>query len=323
MNFLELQERLAKRRGARVPLNTETALGFRNSLNEVHRKLLRKPGREQLRYGVVPFASVADQKLYALPAQGVARINRITEATNDRRLDYKTPDWLDTVAPDPTTGTPWAWVPQGLTEVHTQPSDASAVYVVSTSGSDAGVAYVEGITEDGYYQRKSVTMTGVTSVNLSLEVNDWIQITKFFLSSAAVGTVTLHEDSGVGTELSRIAAGDVRAQFHLFQLYLTPSSAITYTAVVLRSVPDMRQDTDEPLLPEDFHDLLIDMAEQKELRKADDPNRWGMLAKDIRDGESELNTFLTAHPDWRPTFGGPVAQLASLGAWFPADINMG
>jgi hypothetical protein len=323
MNFLELQERLAVRRGARVPLNSETALRFKSSLNEVHRRLLRKPGREALRYGVVPFTSVADQKLYALPAQGVARINRITEATNDRRLAYQTPDWLDAVAPDPTTGTPWAWIPQGLTEVHTQPSDASSVYVVSTSGSDTGTCHVEGITEGGYYQRTSVTMTGVTAVNLAAAVNDFIQITKFYLSSSAVGTVTLHEDSGVGTELSRIAAGDVRAQFHLFQLYLTPAADITYFANVLRSVPDMRQDTDEPLLPEDFHDLLIDMAEQKELRKADDPNRWGMLSRDIAEAESELNTFLTAHPDWRPTFGGHEAQFSSLGAWFPADTRIG
>lgn len=321
MNFLELKERLAERRGGRIPLETASARRFGNAVNEAHRHLLRKPGREQLRYGVVPFTSVADQKLYALPAQGVARINRITETTNDRRLAYQTPDWLDAMAPDPTTGTPWAWVPQGLTEVHTQPDPGSAVFVSSTSSSDTGEAYVEGIRDGGYYASVHVTMTGTTAVAVGA-VTDFIVITKVYLARAAVGTVTFSDDASGGTELSRIAIGDLRAQFQLFQLYLTPSSAITYSANVLRSIPDLVRDTDEPLLPDDFHDLLIDMAEQKELRKADDPERWSMLSKDIRDGQLDLNTFLTAHPDWQPTFGGTPFQFSTLGPWYPADVRI-
>jgi hypothetical protein len=133
--------------------------------------------------------------------------------------------------------------------------------------------------------------------------------------------VTLHEDASGGTELSRIAIGDVRAQFHQFQLYLTPSAVITYTADVLRAIPDMANSTDEPLLPEDFHDLLLDMAEQADLRKADDPGRWAMLRDSIRDGDQALSSFLVGHPDWRPTFGGDPAEFSSLGAWFPADVR--
>jgi hypothetical protein len=322
VNYLQLKQRLARRRGASSStLVTATATRYGDALNESHRQILRRPGMETLRYGSLPFASVENQKLYALPAQGIARINRITEATNDRRLVYRTPDWLDTVAPDPTTGTPWAWIPRGFAEVHTQPSDASSVFVDSTSASDTNTAYVEGITTGGYYQSKSVTMTGTTAVDISSAVSDWIFITKFYLSAAAVGAVTLHEDASGGTELSKIAIGDVRAQFHAFQLYLTPSGVITYTADVLRAIPDMSNDTDEPLLPEDFHDLLIDMAELKELRKGDDPNRWHMLQSDIKRGEADLRTFITAHPDWRPEFGGPAHEFSSLGAWFPADAE--
>lgn len=324
MNLLQLETRLAIRRGASSgTLVTATKTRYAHALNESHRTLLRMQGMEKLRYGVLTFASVADQKLYALPAQGVARINRITEATNDRKLDYRTADWLDTVSPDPVPGTPWAWIPRGYAEVHTQPSDASSVFVDSTSASDTTqTAYVEGITAGGYYQSKSVTLTGLTAVNISAAVTDWIHITKFYLSAAAAGIVTLHEDASGGTELSKIAIGDVRAQFHAFQLFHTPSAVITYTADILRSIPDMANDTDEPLLPEDFHDLLIDMAELKELRKQDDPNRYAMLLADVTRGKRDLVSFVVNHPDWKPTWDGNRSEFSSLGAWFPADVRI-
>jgi len=315
-----MQQRLARRRGAASStLVTATATRYKEALNEAHRQLLRKPGLESLRYGTVTFASVANQKFYALPAQGIARINRITDTTNDRKLEYKTPTWLDTVAPDPTAGTPWAWIPRGFADVHTQPSNASSVFVDSTSASDTNRAYVEGITSGGYYQSKSVMMTGTTAVDLSSAVTDWIFISKFYLEIAAVGTVTLHEDASGGTELSKIAIGDNRAQFHAFQLYLTPSAVITYTADVLRQIPEMSNDLDECLLPVDFEDLLLDKAEMKELRKQDDPNRYAMLSADVKRGEAELSSFVVSHPDWRPTFEAPTVEYSSLGAWFPAD----
>lgn len=323
MTYLQMLTRLAERRGAQTAqLDPKTRSRYGAAINEVHRQVLRQPGRESLRQGVVTFASVANQKLYALPTSGIARVNWITETTNDRKLEYRTPQWLDSVAPDPTTGTPWAWVPRGYVEVHTQPADASAVYVVSTSASDTGKAYVEGIRTGGYYGSASVTMTGTTAVAVG-SITDFIAITKCYLSSAAIGTVTLLEDSGAGTELARIGIGRARAQYYAFQLYNTPSAVITYTADVLRSIPDMVQDVDEPLLPEDFHDLLIDMAELKEFRKQDDPNRYSMLVADVKRGDADLQTFLTSHPDWRPTFGGQPAEFSTLGAWFPADVRVG
>lgn len=324
MNVSSLKQGLAYRRGENPSsIPTLAAARYLRALNEAHRAVLRMPGMEPLRYGSLPFASVENQKLYALPTQGVARINRITEATNDRKLEYRTPDWLDTVAPDPTPGTSWAWIPRGFAEVHTQPSDASAVFVDSTSASDTNTAYVEGITSGGYYQSKSISMTGTTAVNISAAVSDWIVITKFYLSAAAVGTVTLHEDASGGTELAKIAIGDLRAQYHAFQLYYTPASVITYTADILRAIPDMANDTDEPLLPEDFHDLLIDKAELKELRKQDDPSRYAMLTGEIKRAEADLRTFVTNHPDWRPVMGGQPAEFSTLGAYFPADVRVG
>ena len=50
----------------------------------------------------------------------------------------------------------------------------------------------------------------------------------------------------------------------------------------------MSNDTDEPLLPEDFHDVLVDGAELRELTKQDDPNRWVLLQQRYNDGVRDL-----------------------------------
>ena len=324
MNFLQIKTRLAIRRGAASgTLVAATGTRYGNSLNEAHRQLLRMPGMESLRYAPVTFASVDGTKLYSLPAQGVARVNRITEATNDRKLEFRTPAWLDTVAPDPQSGTPWAWIPRGYTEVHTQPSDASEIFVKSTTTDTTQVAYIEGYITGGYYRTASVTLTGATAVTLSAAITNFIVITKFYLSAVGVGIITLHEDSGAGTELARIAIGDTRAQFYTLQLYTTPSAAITYTCDVLRAIPDMSNDTDEPLIPEDFHDLLIDMAEMRELTKQDDPQRYRLLKDHLDDpqfGIPALKSFVINHPDWRPQWNdGRGTGISSLGAMYPAD----
>lgn len=318
MTFLQLQQRLAQRRGQ----NTSTIpTRYKDSLNEAHRAILRTPGLDSLRYGLVTFSSVANQQRYALPVQGIARVNRVWDPTNTRTLEYRTLDWLRQVDPNPQGGTPTIYIPAGYADAHTQPSDASAIYVKSTSASDTGTAYVEGILSTGEYRSVSVVMTGTTAVNVSSAISTWAQITKFYLSTAAVGTVTLNEDSGVGTELARITIGKSRGQYFALLLEPLPSGVVTYSCDVLHGIPDMANDTDEPLVPEDFHDLLIDLAEIKELRKQDDPERWRMLRESVAENTRTLLTFIKAHPDYRPRLGRPDPGFSRFGNWFPADVE--
>ena len=326
MTFLQLQQRLARRRGATSStLVSATATRYQEALNETHRAVLRMPGFEQLRRTTVTFASVANTQQYALPMDGIARVERMFETTNDRALQYHDLGWLRANDPDPVSGTSWAWIPAGFQEVHTQPADASQVFVKSTSASDASTAstdvtaYVEGIITGGYARTANVVMTGASAVSLSSAITNFIRITKFYLSTTASGTVTLHEDSGSGTELSKIAVGDSRAQFYSLLLYPTPSSVITYTADILRTIPDMSNDTDEPLLPEDFHDVLVDGAELRELTKQDDPNRWMLLQQRYNEGVRDLRSFVVNHPDWAPQWGGGMSGISRLGAEFPVD----
>lgn len=320
MTFLQLQQRLARRRGANdTSIPTATATRYKDALNETHRDILRMPGLESLRHAVETFASVSGTQSYALPTQGIARINRIWEITNQRKLQYQTLAWLRESDPWPQQGTPWAWVPTGYAEVATQPSNASEIFVKSSSASDTTqTAYIEGIITGGYTRTASVTVTGTTAVTLASAITTFEVITKFYLSASAVGTVTLHEDSGAGTELARITIGKTRANYSAFLLYPTPAAAVTYYADVVRGIPDMSNDTDEPLIPEDFHDVLLDGAELRELKKQDDPSRWRLVSDSYRTGVRMLQTWVTNHPDYQPVFGREEAGFSSLGAWFPA-----
>lgn len=316
MTFLQLKTRLARRRGknaATLDSVTDTRLG--DFLNESHRELLTEVGMSQLRDDILTFASVASQQRYALVEQGIARINRIWETTNDQTLVKRSLAWLRDQDPDPQTGVSEVWIPLGFTQVSAQPSDASEVFVKSTSASDTGTAYVEGIITGGYRRTANVTMTGTTAVSLNTAITSFIQIDKFYLSAVAVGTVTLHEDSGSGTELARIAIGDGYAKYHTILLYPTPSAVVTYYMDVTRSIADMSVNTDEPLIPEDFHDLLLDMADLKELVKGDDSRYPAVEAHRVK-RRMELRAWLFAGP----SDGAPAATSggSNLGSWYPA-----
>ena len=324
MNRLQLITRVARRTGKNAAsLDATTKDRLSDFVNEAHREILSEHGMDPLRQAVLTVSSVAGTQQYALPTHGVARINRIWDPTNRRKLTMKSLAWLRETDPDPQQGTPWAWIPVGTVEVHTQPSNASSVYLKSTSASDTGTAYIEGIRSGGYFRSVSVTMTGTTAVDVSATTADWVLITKVYLSTTAVGTVTLHEDSGSGTELARIAIGDVRAQYASFLLYGTPSAVVAYSVDITRAIPDMTQDTDEPLIWEDFHDLLIDMAEQKELLKGDDDSRYRKLAAHIQKRKQDHRNWVLNHPDWRPQWRTHPDVISALGAYYPADTVVG
>jgi hypothetical protein len=321
VTYLQLKQRLCRRTGKNASsIDTETGTRLGQFLNEAQRELLTMPGTDALRQGVVPFASVASQPVYALPTSGVARINRIWETTNDRKMERKTLDWLRQHDPDPQTSTPWAWVDAGMKEVAAQPADASSVFVKSSSASDTTqVVYVEGVDSLGFRRTANATLTGTTALTLSSAITTWIQIDKFYMSVAAVGTVTLHEDSGLGTELARIPIGATYAEYAALMLYPTPAAVVTYYADVTYGLGEMSIDTDRPRVPEDFHDLILDIAELREITKSDDRNRYAQALRHIEQRKRDFRHWVYSHPDEVRIATGPTVDArSSLGAWYPA-----
>lgn len=316
MTRAQLLTALSRRLNKAETLDTATSNRLKEFLNETHREILSHPGLQRLRDDTLTFASVANQALYALP--WVAKIGRVFETTNDRTLQPMTMAQYRDADPDPasTTGVSDAFVWLGYQPVAKHPSDASSLFVKSTSASDtAVVAYVEGETTGGYPTAKNVTLTGTTAVNVSSAVSDWVRVTKFYISTAAVGVVTLHEDSGAGTELARLAIGQTEQRYFAFYLYPTPSDAITYSADVTMAITDLAQDTDSPRIPTDFHDLIVAGALVREYEKIDD----GRLRVSQERYQSRLRDLLYwMHETASGSMPAQRNGRSRLGAWFPA-----
>jgi hypothetical protein len=282
-------------------------------LNECHHQLLAMPGMERLRRSTLTFASVASQPQYAMPPI-VGRVLSIVDSTNRIPLEERSWTWYRDQQPDTTvTGTPEAFVPYGLSAVSKQPADASQVWIDSTAAGDTGVCYTEGFRTGGYAFSAATTMTGTTAVQIGA-YTDIIEITKFYLATAAVGDVTLNENASGGTELGKIPIGSTFARFWTMALWPTPSAAITYTIDCDRLVPEMLATNDEPLLPADFHHLLGIGVRMKEYEKQDD-TRYAVAAREWTKGLSDLKWWLTGPAIVRKGVSLPASRL---GPWYPA-----
>jgi hypothetical protein len=321
VRLTDIEADLYRRLGYASSPATDVTTRIRAFINQVHRQLLTLPGLEYLRDDTITFASVNAQARYGLPPS-VARIKAITDRTNDRRITLATLDQLRNADPGlDANGTPASYVPIGWQAVSVQPSDASELFVDSTSASDTNTAYLEGIRTGGYPRVLSVTMTGTTAVTFSAAITDFIEVTKFYLSAAAVGTVTLHEDASGGTELARIPIGQTYARYVAIQLYPTPSAAVTYYVDYQRHIEDMSNANDEPLVPEDFHDLLVTGAERLEWRKKDD-SREANADAEFSYRMKQLKYWIHTNQDHLPVAGKPaLSRTSRLGSQYSVDAG--
>ena len=314
MGFEALYTNVYRRTAYADTPSAEVQARIKMFINDIHRRILGMPGMEYLRQHQWTFSSVAATPEYTLPTY-LARISGIRDTTNDVRLVGKPWDWYMSAAPNTTriSGTPEVWCPVGMTSIVTPLSDASKVYVKSTAAGDTGTAYMEGCRTGGTPFNASVVMTGLTAVQLSAHA-DITSISKFFVSAAAVGTITMHEDSGVGTELSNIGIGLTTARFLRIALWPTPSAVTTYLVDGLRDLSDMVQPYDEPILPRDFHWILAAGARMMEYELQDD-RRYPAAKAEWEKGISDLKWYATQQADGRD---GPRPVASNLGPWYPA-----
>jgi hypothetical protein len=319
MIFSEILADIYSRTNKPSSPEAETVARIKRFVNQRHRTLLTMPGVDELRESTSTFASVSGTARVALP-QAMTRINAMFQTTNNWRLGEKSLDWLRTIDPQQTSGTPTTNVPKGYEYAAVQPSDASQIWVKSSSASDTGTAYIQGIRTGGILGSASVTMTGVTAVQIGT-FSDWVEISKFYVSAAAVGSITLHEDSGAGTELAQISIGRYRPYYFVVLLWPTPSEVLTYTFDFTREILDMVQDTDEPYLPTDYHDLLSIGGRMDEYEKMDD-SRLSTAKRDYDEKYKSFQFFIHGRASERliPRSTSGRTGISDLGGWYPADI---
>src|SRR3990167_1234677 len=320
MTLNDLEQDVLRRFGFNTSsVDAATKTRIDGYLNETQQEILSEPGMESLLRDRVTFASVASTPEYSVPPM-IASVEMVRETTNDRRLSPMTYEEYLARYPDPTasTATPDRWVDMGYAAVATQPSDASQLFVDSTSASDTGTAYVEGYRTGGYFRSVSVTVTGITAVSIATAITDWIQITKFYMSAAAVGTVTLVEDAEGGTVLATIPIGQTQAKYHRIALAICPSAAVTYTVEGLRDVPSMSVANDEPVIPARFHRLLAIGARMREYEKQDDLPRHRAAQAEYLFGLRKMKQFVYGSAVGALNLGGlSRGRNSRLGAWYP------
>jgi hypothetical protein len=294
MTFSEIQKDLYRRLGYDATPATAVTTRLNAFINESHHDLMSMPGMERMRDDTISVASVASREYIALP-QAVDRIIAVTDRTNSLSLRSISKRRVREINPNQLTGTPHAFAVLGTRGVAVQPSNASDIFVDSTSASDTNTAYLEGVRTGGYRDTTSVTMTGVTAIGFDTpDHTDWTQIDKFYVDTAAVGTVTLHEDASGGTELARIPIGATYARYLHMLLEPVPSAVVTYHIDYVRQIEEMSIANDEPLLPRDFHRMLVTGARMKEYERREDMNRYKLAQIEFLEGVRKLKYWLAS-----------------------------
>lgn len=287
---------------------------FTSHVNLTHRQLLGLPGLDVLRDDRITFASVIGQSIYGLA--GVAKIEDIVDPLTQIRLTLRSLDWLRSYDPGLVmTGASDSYINRGPQQVAQQPAAATGLWAVSSNAGDVQNVFVQTVRTGGFPSIPAATvMTGVARVQIGA-LTDHIEVTKFYLSTAAVGTVDLFDAAVAGNLLARIPIGQTFARYNGIQLYPTPASVITYNVDYVRTIPDLVNATDEPLLPEDFHWVIVEGALIKEWTKIDDSRRAQAMA-DYKAGVSALKYFVTCLSDDLPRRRRVPMGRNRLGAYF-------
>ena len=301
MFFSELQADLYRRLGYATAPAAEVTTRLNAFINEIHRKIVATPGMSPLRDSTISIASVSGQEYLALP-QVVGRIKAITDRGGGTPLAEFSLQAIRAMNPEQTQGYPERFAVLGWRGVTVQPSDASSIFVDSTSASDTGTALITGWRTGGYRATDTVTMTGTTAVDLG-SYSDWEQIESFSLSAAAVGTVTLHEDSGSGTTLATIPIGEQKAKYKHILLDPVPDSSRTYHIDFERRIIDLSAAYDEVLIPDDFAYVLLAGVRSLEYERRNDSRRAREAEEEFRKGMADMLYFVQTSgvPHTRPS----------------------
>ncbi len=291
-------------------------------LNETLQDVISEPGIGQwvtLNQPPVTFASVSGTAVYAL-ANSIQRIDAITERTNYIKLEMRPLEWYRSQSPNPTvfTGTPSVWVPLGFAAVSTQPSAATGLWAVSSSGSDTTqTVRCETVRTGGVTFSGSLSLNGTTRVQLGT-ATDHEQVTKFYLTAACVGTISLYDAAAAGNLLGTIAIGQTFARYQAIALWPTPTAAITYYVDGEHDLSDMINGTDEPPFPSRFHRMLIDGALFREWEKKDRADLAKHAHERYERALAQLRYFTTCPPDFLPSVNTTGVERSRFGGNYPA-----
>lgn len=330
MTFGQLQTAVYQVCGYPPPVQPVVVGRVKNWINEAHRHCLRQPGLVELRQrSGIQFISTPGQAIYTF-GFAFERIDAVVERTSHRRLRSISRDLFRSVDPAETSlGTPTCYVPEGWQPRFAVP-DSTGIWAVSSDPFDlTQMVYLTGIrgrSRGDIRPEVPTQLNGNTRVHLGGvgAGDDYVDIISWSLSSICAGDVRLYDSSAPGvspdTELSRIPAGIVYAQYWCVRLWPTPSGAVTYYVDGQIEIPELVHETDIPMLPPSYHDVLAAFARMREYERTGD-SRFAVAAAEWERGIAQMRSFVNFPDDWKPVAGSmsSVDRGSNLGAGFPAD----
>lgn len=324
MTFKDLQTAVYRRVKLADSPSSADATRIKQFINTWYREILAMPGMDRFRDTTLTFTTVPTQKKYGLP-QALSRVRDIYDITNQRRVMPRTVDYLRNVDPGLTAVSSFTenWIPLNGWGAELVELTATGVplYVVSDSGSDTTqTVYVETTRLGGIRAGStSAALNGTTRVQLGTKT-DHIEVVKFYVSAACAGTVSIYDAASNGNLLSQITPGRTVARYFMLQLYPTPGAAVTLSVDCQRAIEDLVQDTEEPLLHEDYHHCLVNFACYEEWMNRDDSRANAEYQRGMKI-VSDLRQSVMNSPDEIPVQRGPrgtYQRVSRLGGWFPA-----
>lgn len=309
-----------------TPVSSAVTVRLTASINHAHRAILTAPGISRLRDDVMPITAYNGIARTGLP-QNVSRVNAITDRTNNLKLQQVPLSELRLIDPGRTFigGYPMRYSIVTECPVYRQPGAASptaagyGLWAASTAAGDTTQkVFVESVTVGGNRLSEGtagVALTGVTPVQVSARTDN-IEVTKFYLDTAAVGFVSLFDANG-GNELAKLPIGQTFSRYLAVEWSPIQQADTTEYVDYTRKIADLVNTFDEPQLPGDFHELVILGASLREMSQID--TRYPALKQDYA-------TMLTALENWIMNDGDRIASLrptrqpwSMLGGNYPAD----
>jgi hypothetical protein len=287
-------------------------------INDTHREILSAPGAARLRDDVMAFTVPANVVRTGLPPM-VVRINAITDRVNNHKLAQVPLSELRLVDPSQafTGGYPLRYAVTGQQAVQQQPSEPTGLWVSSDLSSDiTQTVQIQTLTDGGYSFGGSVVLSGKSRIQFLR--TDHINVTKCFLDVVALGNVSLYDASAGGNELTRIERGRLFSRYLAVEWHPIPTLDVVEYIDFTRSIGQLFFDTDESLLPTDFHQVISTGAMTKECLFLNDP-RYGAMMGEYQKGIRDLKSFILNDGDRIVSLRPIVRGWSQLGAQFPAD----
>lgn len=288
----------------------ETAIRMTAYVNDAHADICTIPGLMRLRDDTIVITALANQSRTGLPPS-VARINGIIDRVNNVKLQQVPLAELRSVDPAQafTGGYPLRYSVVGQQAVQIQPAvTGTGLWAASTSTSDTTQhVFVESIRLGGYPNQTIISgslLAGTARVPIGA-LTDHIDVTRFYLDNPAVGYVSLYDAASSGNELARIPVGKMWSRYQAVNWWPIQTQDCIEYADITRTIEDLVNPTDEPLIPTDFHTLLVLGALEREYTRLDDSRAQSVRA----DYQQNMSDMVS----WIMNDGDRIASLRPTG----------